>query len=93
MEHLVRVHNENDRQTLAWLREHVGDAAIIGAVDRYAGFGKPYLSAVCRLLGVRAPMFHMARRPATSPIAEDSLATIRDILANRKGSPRPAPRW
>ena len=32
MEHLVRVYSEKDRQTLEWLRRHVGDVAIAGAV-------------------------------------------------------------
>jgi len=47
MEHLVRVYNEKDRQTLEWLRRHVGDEAISSAVERCAGPDKPYLSAVC----------------------------------------------
>ena len=45
MEHLVRVYNEKDRQTLDWLRRHVGDAAIASAVAQCA------LSTVCRRLG------------------------------------------
>ncbi|MBB5429786.1 hypothetical protein OKW33_006356 [Paraburkholderia atlantica] len=62
MEHLVRVYNEKDRQTLEWLRRHVGDAAIATAVEQCAGSGKPYLSTVCRRLGVRTPEFSVARR-------------------------------
>ncbi|MFX1676242.1 hypothetical protein PWR63_28970 [Paraburkholderia sp. A2WS-5] len=83
MEHLVRVYNEKDRQTLEWLRRHVGDAALAAAVERCAGSGKPYLSAVCRQLGVKTPEFHLARRESTSPVAEQCLATIRSILAAR----------
>jgi len=83
MEHLVRVYNEKDRQTLAWLRRHVGDEAIASAVERCAGPSKPYLSAVCRRLGVRVPEFPGPRRQTSSPIAEYSLATIRSILAAR----------
>ncbi|SDJ59458.1 hypothetical protein SAMN04487926_1713 [Paraburkholderia steynii] len=52
MEHLVRVYNEKDRQTLEWLRRHVDDAAIASAVAQCTGSGKPYLSIVCRSLGV-----------------------------------------
>ncbi|WP_321939711.1 hypothetical protein [Paraburkholderia sp. J8-2] len=81
MEHLVRVHNENDRQMLEWLRRHIGDTAIAAAVRRCEGTGKPYLSAVCRQLGVRVPRFHMPLRE--SPVAEQSLANIRRILAAR----------
>jgi hypothetical protein len=84
MEHLVRVYNEKDRQTLEWLRRHVGDAALAAAVERCAGSGKPYLSAVCRQLGVKTPEFHLSRRrESTSPVAEQCLATIRGILAAR----------
>jgi hypothetical protein len=36
MEHLVRVYNEKDRQTLEWLRRHVGDVAIASAVAQAA---------------------------------------------------------
>lgn len=83
MEHLVRVHNENDRQTLEWLRRHIGDAAIAAAVQRCQGSGKPYLSTVCRQLGVTVPWFHLPRRESPSPVAEQSLATIRRTLAAR----------
>lgn len=83
MEHLVRVYNEKDRQTLEWLRRHVGDAALAAAVERCAGSGKPYLSAVCRRLGVRVPEPSAPRRQTSSPIAEHALATIRSILTAR----------
>ncbi|WP_075643738.1 hypothetical protein [Paraburkholderia monticola] len=87
MEHLIRVYNEKDRRTLEWLRRHVGDAAIASAVERCAGPGKPYVSAVCRRLGVRAPEFSVPRQES-SPIAEHSLATMRSILATRAASAR-----
>jgi hypothetical protein len=93
MEHLVRVYNEKDRQTLAWLRRHVGDAAIASAVKRCAGSGKPYLSAVCRQLGVRVPELAVLRRQQSSPIAERSLATIRGILAARTTPAKLAAGW
>jgi hypothetical protein len=83
MEHLVRVYNEKDRQTLEWLRRHVGDAALAAAAERCAGSGKPYLSAVCRQLGVKTPEFHLPRRPGPSPVAEQCLAIVRRILAAR----------
>ena len=86
MEHLVRVQNERDRRTLAWLREKVGDAAIVAAAQRY-GPSKPYLSVVCRPLGVTAPQFSAPRRLAPSAAAGQSLVTIRRILASRTGHP------
>jgi hypothetical protein len=77
MEHLVRVQNERDRRTLAWLRAQVGDPAIAEAARSLAAPSKPYLSAVCRLLDVTVPRF--TGRPAQSATAEQSLATIRQI--------------
>jgi hypothetical protein len=50
MEYLVRAYNGKDRQTLEWLRRQVGDTAIAGAIERCAGPGKPYVSAICRRL-------------------------------------------
>jgi len=91
MEHLVRVQNERDRRTLAWLRAHVGDAAIEAAAQRYAGPAKPYLSTVCRLLGVTAPQFDRPRPREASATAEQSLATIRQVLAARSGRRPPIP--
>ncbi|MFP3569042.1 hypothetical protein [Paraburkholderia sp. SIMBA_030] len=91
MEHLVRVQNERDRCTLAWLRAQVGDAAIAQAAQRCGGASKPYLSAICRTLGVTAPRFS-SRRPSAT--AEQSLATIRQILASRNApAPERARRW
>jgi hypothetical protein len=89
MEHLVRVQNERDRRTLAWLRALVGDPAIAEAARSLAAPSKPYLSTVCRLLGVTAPPFSTLHRPAPSATAEQSLATIRQILASRNGQRPP----
>jgi hypothetical protein len=89
MEHLVRVQNERDRRTLAWLRESIGDASIVAAVER-CGRSKPYVSAVCRTLGVTAPPFSAPRRLVPSATAEQALAAIRQILASRTGRRTPA---
>jgi hypothetical protein len=93
MEHLVRVYNEKDRQTLAWLRRHVGDAAIANAVAQCVGSGKPYLSTVCRRLDVRVPEFEVRRVRASTPVAEQALSTIRSILANRTIATKRAMNW
>jgi hypothetical protein len=84
MEHLVRVYNEKDRRTLEWLRRHVGDAAIADAAGQCASSGKPFLSAVCRHLGVKVPAFRATHGgTAPTPVGEASLANIRTILAAR----------
>ncbi|MBB3005277.1 hypothetical protein FHX57_007665 [Paraburkholderia tropica] len=83
MEHLVRVCSEKDRWVLGWLRQRVGDAAIARAAAECGGDAKPYLSAVCRRLGVRIPMLATPRAIEPSVVAEQSLATIRGILTSR----------
>jgi hypothetical protein len=93
MEHLVRVYNEKDRQTLVWLRRTVGDAAIADAVAQCPGPGKPYLSAVCRLLEVKVPAFTENRVHASTPVAEQALLAIRSILAKRATPARQGMNW
>jgi len=83
MEHSIRICSEKDRLVLEWLRQRMGDAAIARAVAECSGTGKPYVSAICRRLGVRVPMLATPRTIEPSVVAEQSLATIRGILASR----------
>lgn len=55
MDDLIRIENEYDRQTVAWLRERLGEQALCEVVLRMQGRGKPYASAVCRALGLVPP--------------------------------------
>ncbi|MGF6767953.1 hypothetical protein P3T18_000423 [Paraburkholderia sp. GAS199] len=87
MEHLVRVLNDRDRRVLAWAREQVGDAAFADAVAR-CGPVKPYISTVCRRLGLTVPPLRTAAHAPTAT-GEKSLARIRRILAERAERPRP----
>lgn len=93
MEHLIRVHNDYDRQVLAWLRARIGDAALQSAATRLADARKPYLSTICRSLGIRPP----SRRAFACESARESarahravgdlyLARIRAILASPAGA-------
>jgi type II secretory pathway component PulM len=90
MEHLVRILNDEDRQAVAWLRNHVGDARVSAAArqltvrqQQFAGASvKPYVSAVCRYLGAWPP----ARRRSTHTdadlkVGDQHLARIRQLLA------------
>ena len=83
MEHLVQVRNEHDRATLAWLRRHVGDTTLAAAARACGGASKPYLSRVCRRLGVMPPDFAASHPCAPSAIGETALAGIRQLLADR----------
>jgi hypothetical protein len=90
MEHLIRVQNDYDRQVLAWLRGRIGDAALQAAATRLAGARKPYLSTICRSLGIRPPTrreFSEESARAHRAVGERYLARIREIL----GQASPAP--
>ena len=68
------------------LSARIGKAKAVTATAAAAqqrGGPKPYLSSVCRRLGVAAPRFSAPRRLAPSATAEQSLATILQILASR----------
>jgi hypothetical protein len=80
MENLVRIYNERDRQTLEWLRARVSDDAIVAAVARCTT-AKPFVSAVCRQIGLRPPRFDPSTSAAPTVVGERSLAMIRGILA------------
>jgi hypothetical protein len=80
MEQWVRVQNERDRQVLVWLRAQLDDEVIVAAAQRCASPGaKPYLSMVCRALGVVPPRY-VLNRNATAEIGERHLASIYQIL-------------
>ncbi|WP_089164870.1 hypothetical protein [Caballeronia sordidicola] len=88
MNHLIRILNDSDRETLAWLCKHVGDVRVAAAARHLGGSGKPYLSAVCRYLGVRPPTSRQHDRPVEDCTVGDSyLAQIRLLLAHRSQAP------
>lgn len=92
MEHMVRVVNDDDRQTLSWLRAHVGESRVADAArhlmaqrEQISGTkAKPYVSAVCRYLGVWPPA---GRRPSLTTgehaVGDHHLAQMRQLLAQR----------
>jgi hypothetical protein len=76
----VRVQNERDDQMLAWLRERLGDAAIVAAAPACTrGDSKPYLSVICRQLGLSVPRL-MSHYVSTDAAGERHLAAIYEIL-------------
>jgi len=83
MEQWVRVRNERDRRVLTWLRERVGDAEIAAAAQTCTlGDSKPYLSAVCRQLGLSVPML-TSQCVSTDAVGERHLAAMYEILRVR----------
>jgi hypothetical protein len=85
MEHRIRVINEHDRRTLEWLRMKVGDASLEAAATRLGGLEKPYISTVCRELGIRPPRFPTTRRVEGTPTGNQSIAAIKMLLASKIG--------
>jgi hypothetical protein len=85
MNHLIRILNDDDSETLAWLCKHVGDVRVANAARHLGSHGgKPYLSAVCRYLGVRPPMPQQHSRPVEDCSVGDAyLAQIRQLLTQR----------
>ncbi len=84
MEHLIRIVNEIDRQTLAWLRGQVGDERLESAARQLGRVRKPYVSAVCRYLGVWPPLWlrHPTQHdPVDHAVGDRYLSVIRRHLA------------
>jgi hypothetical protein len=84
MEHLIRIVNEPDRQTLTWLRGQVGDERLESAALQLGRVRKPYVSAVCRYLGVWPPLWlrHPAQpNPVDHAVGDRYLSLIRRHLA------------
>ena len=82
MDDLIRIENEYDRQTVAWLRQRLGEQALNEVVLRMDGRSRPYASEVCRTLGLTPPPRQRTQRtrPLNKAVGEAYLATIRAIL-------------
>jgi hypothetical protein len=86
MEQWVRVQNEWNRQVLVWLRQRVGEIAIVAVAQACTrGDSKPYLSTVCRHLDLSVPRF-AAHGGSSGGVGERHLAAMSEIL--RVPSPR-----
>ncbi|WP_371883219.1 hypothetical protein [Caballeronia sp. S22] len=88
----MRILNDDDRQTLVWLRTHVGDTRVAEAACRLIAqretsvrtWSQPYVSAVCRYLGVWPPTSQRSLRvEGNHAVADQHLAQMRQLLAQR----------
>jgi hypothetical protein len=87
MEHLIRVVNERDRQLLEWLREQVGEKRLEAAAYRLSSDDrpKPYVSAVCRYLGLKPPSLRaLPAQRARYAVADHYLAVMRESLSRKR---------
>jgi hypothetical protein len=90
----VRLLNDDDLHTFAWLQAHAGRSRVAAAARRLTLSGRPaYVSALCRYLGVWPPARSRAKAvPAVSAVADLHLARMRAILSQRgAGAPTPVP--
>jgi hypothetical protein len=84
MEQRVRLVNDTDRQILTWLRSQVGDERVARAIHQLGRVRKPYVSAICRYLGMRPPFTiqRPVRRAAIDhSVGDHYLSLIRQHLA------------
>lgn len=73
----VMLANDRDHRTFDWLCREVGETRIEEAIGQLAGNRKPYLSNLCKLLGVTPP----AQLTRTSDlVAREKLAGIKAML-------------
>jgi hypothetical protein len=87
MDPLIRVLNDEDRQALAWLRKHVGEARVTTAARELATSGKrPFVSAVCRFLGVWPPVPCRSPSGRATAVGDKHLAHMRQLLAQRSAT-------
>lgn len=87
MNQLIRILNESDRAAVAWLCTHVGDARVAAAARHLGRTGMPYVSAVCRYLGVRPPVLGQYTLPAGDySVGDRHLAEMRRFLLNRNSN-------
>jgi hypothetical protein len=85
MEDQVILNNDRDRRTFAWLRQQAGDAAVVQAIAGLSGARKPYVSNLCKVLGMSPP----AKLETTDrETALSNLAAIKATLQMKiKGNP------
>ncbi|WP_323123725.1 hypothetical protein [Burkholderia alba] len=84
MDDSIRIITERDRQTVDWLRAHVG-AARLEEAARYLtdhAISKPYVSAICRYLRVRPPAFVAGEPIRDHRVGDAYLAKMRGQLAS-----------
>jgi len=84
-DYTIPLDNERDRRTLAWLRSTVGDDAIRDAIGRLAGRRRPFVSNLCRVLGVEVPIEVV--EPSKAPLSREEalkhLAELKRLVGMR----------
>jgi hypothetical protein len=79
----IPLDNDRDRRVLAWLRSTVGDEAIRDAIGRIAGRRKPFVSNLCRVLGVDVPPAVV--EPSRAVLSRDEAKQRLEELKRRLG--------
>lgn len=76
----IVVANDRDARVLAWLRTQFTDAEIEAAMTCLAGARRPYVSNVCKLIGI-VPPDDVVRTPPVQ--AREHLAAAKALLASK----------
>ncbi|PRP68482.1 hypothetical protein BUE93_22025 [Chromobacterium amazonense] len=74
------VESDRDRRTVQWLIKTVGQEKIDDAIGKLMGKRKPYISNVCKILGVSPPKNLEITDVET---AKNKIAAIKEML-NKK---------
>lgn len=74
--------NDRDRRVLSWLKSQFADEQILQALANISGQRKPFLSNVCKVLGVTVPDTVLAT-PAGQ--ARKHLDAAKALLATKLG--------
>lgn len=80
MEEQIILNNDRDRRTLAWLRQQVGDAAVIQAISGLSGMRKPYVSNLCKVLGL-LPSVELEKTDRGTAL--ENITAIKSILQKK----------
>ena len=77
----MRVQNERDERTAAWLIEQVGAEALAEAETRLQGARKPYPSNLAKVLGLTLPD---SLKRTENAAARQKLAELKNIIEKRE---------
>lgn len=75
----VLIESRRDERVLQWLIAQAGPDDVATAVSQLAGARRPYLSNVCKLLGL-VPPAELAKEPADPAVAAAAIAKLQALL-------------
>lgn len=80
---MLILNNDKDRIIAAWLEKTYGAAAIDAAIMRLAGERRPYVSNVCKVMGVTPPP--EISQQVSDAARDAAMKSMRETLARSRG--------